>query len=158
MLPLLPKVVATHTSGMCGGGHAPICLPWTRESQWIGWMACGLSYRPQRPCEGRRDWQRSSAFAEPISCSAEPVVTLKLYSSYSCRPFSRCHPCHLEQSSSSAVKEQWPKKRPCLFVSCFPGQPHATTLMCCLWMTRPDMCQRCICMYIKYHHAMTCNM
>jgi hypothetical protein len=44
------------------------------------------------------------------------------------------------------------KSRPCLFVSCFPCQPHATTLMCCRWETRPDMYQRC--MYMLYHAIM----
>lgn len=125
-------MVATHTSGMYGGGHAPISssldkgepmdrMPWHAASRIVhsAHVKSDATGSALQPLQSRLAVVLSPLMAVTRRCN-------------SCRPFSTCHPCHLEQCSSSAVKEQWPKKRPCLFVSSFPGQPHATTLMCCL--------------------------
>lgn len=69
MLPLLPEVVATHTtSGMCGGGHAPVSssldkgepmdrMPWHAASRIV------YGAHVKSDVTGS-----SSAFAELISC------------------------------------------------------------------------------------------
>lgn len=125
-------MVATHTSGMYGGGHAPISssldkgepmdrMPWHAASRIV------YSAHVKSDATGSALQPLQSRLAVVLS----PLMAVTRRCNSYC-PFSICHPCHLEQCSSSAVKEQWPKKRPCLFVSSFPGQPHATTLMCCL--------------------------
>lgn len=70
MLALLWKVVATHTtSGMCGGGHAPISssLHKGEPMDRLSWHAASrIVYNAH--VKKRCDWQRSSAFTELISC------------------------------------------------------------------------------------------
>lgn len=128
------EMVATHTSGMYGGGHAPISssldkgepmdrMPWHAASRIV------YSAHVKSDVTGSALQPLQSRLAVVLSPS---MAVTSRYNS--CCPFSICHPCHATSSNAHLQRSRnsGPKSDLAFLSLVFPGQPHATTLMCCL--------------------------